>query len=388
MITPNKIKTDSSAFAGNLGFDREGMRQSCFGAMSANTIGKARPCHSLKGEGRSPLKLKADAVPTCPPKLNVNTIQRRRATTRHSGLARWAPLLKVPLTELISRANTVRKRKVGNKLELCSIVSAKSGLCNEDCKFCAQSSRHKTKVPTYSLKSSGEMIEAAIEARRNGASRFGIVTSGNRLTSCELKTIAQAISEIRKRIGIAVCGSLGALGFDELTMLKSAGLTRYHHNIETSRRFYRKIVSTHSFEERIDTIKGAKLAGLEICSGGIIGMGETWQDRIDMAYLLKYLDVDSVPLNILVPIKGTPLESVKPISPADVIRTICIFRIILGDKIIKIAAGRETVLKDLQAMGFMAGANGMLIGGYLTIKGRSLEEDRLLAREIKILWKE
>jgi len=168
--------------------------------------------------------------------------------------------------------------------------------------------------------------------------------------------------------------------------LRDAGLCRYHHNIETSPRFYPHIVSTHSFRERLDTIEFAKSAGLEVCSGGIIGMGESWQDRIDMASLLKELEVDSVPLNILVPVRGTPLESGKAIPCADAIRTICGFRLILRDKDIKIAAGRESVLKDFQALGFMAGANGMLIGGYLTTKGRDVREDHKLAEEIQRLW--
>ena len=174
----------------------------------------------------------------------------------------------------------------------------------------------------------------------------------------------------------------------QLKFLKDAGLSRYHHNIETSRRFYPQIVSTHSFDERIDTINSARQVGLEVCSGGIIGMGETWQDRIDMAYTLKQLDVDSIPINILISIKATPLESAKPMSAEDAIRTICIFRIILKDKIIKIAAGREATLKDSQVKGFMAGANGMLIGGYLTVKGEGLEADYAIIEEIKKVWTE
>jgi biotin synthase len=145
-------------------------------------------------------------------------------------------------------------------------------------------------------------------------------------------------------------------------------------------------VTTHSFEERIDTIRAARDAGLEVCSGGIIGMGETWRDRVEMAELLRDLDVDSVPINLLVPIKGTPLESAQSVSCADAIRAIAIFRIILKDKVVKIAAGGETVLKDFQGMGFMAGANGMLIGGYLTVKGRGIDEDNVLIREIEELW--
>ena len=256
--------------------------------------------------------------------------------------------LNTPLEELIFRANEVRKKCTGNKLELCSILNARSGLCTEDCKFCAQSARHHADIPTYPLKGKKEIVEAAQKARVIGAEKFGIVTSGNRLTDSEVNVVAQAISEIKDGIGIAVCASLGAMEKSQLQLLKKAGLSRYHHNIETSRRFYPRIVSTHSFDERINTINSARQVGLEVCSGGIIGMGETWQDRIDMAYTLKKLDVDSVPLNILIPIKGTPLESAGLVSADDAIRTICIFRIILKDKIIKIAAGREATFKDSQ----------------------------------------
>jgi len=297
-------------------------------------------------------------------------------------------LLELSLDELILRANEARKKFIGSTLELCNIVNAKSGLCNEDCKFCAQSRHHSTTVHTHPLKKRDDIIKAAEDAKKIGAEKFGIVTSGNRLSQKELKTIEEAISTIRDKIGISVCASLGALRQTELKRLKDAGLSRYHHNIETSPRFYKKIVTTHAFQERVDTIKAAKAVGLEVCSGGIIGMGETWQDRLEMALLLKELDIDSIPINLLVPIKGTPLESIEPISCDDAIKAICIFRIILKDKTIKIAAGRETILKDSQEKGFLAGANGMLIGGYLTVKGRTIKEDYSLVEEIKRLWKE
>tara|TARA_B100000315_G_C14549819_1_gene575183 strand:- start:636 stop:1553 length:918 start_codon:yes stop_codon:yes gene_type:complete len=297
------------------------------------------------------------------------------------------PLLNLPLPELLSLANTVREEHIGQNLELCSIINAKSGLCSEDCKFCAQSSKHTSQVNTYSLKSRKEIVQAAGKAKEIGAEKFGIVTSGNRLTSKELEEIVAAALEIKEKIGISVCGSLGALKRSALVRLKKVGLSRYHHNIETSRRFYPEIVSTHTFQERVDTVKAAKDVGMQVCSGGIIGLGETWQDRVDMAITLRDLGVDSVPINLLVPMAGTPLASVKPLSANDAIRTICIFRIILRDKIIKIAAGRESVLGDSQKLGFMAGANGMLIGGYLTIKGRDLKEDRSLVEEIRALWK-
>ncbi len=296
-------------------------------------------------------------------------------------------LLGLPLAELIARADKLRKRFSGKRIELCNILNAKSGACSEDCKFCAQSARHKTSSGVYPLKSKAQMLEAARRAKEMGADRFDIVTSGDKLSQKDFYTIVEAISEITKKIKIKMCASLGSMGEEEFSLLKAAGLTRYHHNIETSPRFFPKIISTHTFEDRLKTIKAAKRVGLEVCSGGIIGMGESMDDRIQMALILKKLKVDSVPLNILVPIAGTPLAERAVLSCEEAIRTIAIFRIILRDKIIKIAAGRESVLKDFQALGFMAGANGMLIGGYLTIKGRSVQEDKKLAVQIEKLWK-
>jgi biotin synthase len=296
-------------------------------------------------------------------------------------------LLEKPLAELIALADKTRKDFVGDRIELCNIMNAKSGLCVEDCKFCAQSRRYKTGINTYPLKSVDEMLAAAFSAKEMGAERFDIVTSGNRLSSDELKRIADAISLIRDRVRINICASLGKLSEKELLLLKKAGLGRYHHNIETSPRYFSTITTTHTFKDRLDTIKAAKAVGLEVCSGGIIGLGESWDDRIEMAFILRNLDITSVPINILVPIKGTPLDMRPSLAAIDALKTIALFRIILQGKIIKVAAGRESVLKDFQAMAFMAGANGMLIGGYLTIKGRSVDEDRLFIEEVKKAWK-
>lgn len=296
-------------------------------------------------------------------------------------------LKELPLAELVCMANRIRQKFTGDKLELCSILNAKSGLCAQDCKFCAQSVRHKTGIDTYSLKDKGEIIEAAKRAKDIGAQRFDIVTSGDSLSANELHIIADCIAEITQKIGIKMCASLGMMNEEGFMLLKSAGLSRYHHNIETSLAYFPKIVTTHTFEDRIKTIQAGKRVGLEICSGGIIGLGESMDDRISMALVLKELDVHSVPINILVPIAGTPLGESVTLSCADAIRTIAIFRIILKDKIIKIAAGRESVLGDFQALGFMAGANGMLIGGYLTIKGRDVNQDYRLVKEVESLWK-
>lgn len=295
--------------------------------------------------------------------------------------------LKLPLPELVAKANNIRQDYAGSNIELCSIMNAKSGLCKEDCRFCAQASRHKTIAAAYPLKPKKEILEAAKRAKEIGAQRFDIVTSGDRLSKEELKEICDAIFEVTTKVGIKMCASLGSLSEEGFLLLKQAGLSRYHHNIETSPSYFPNIVTTHSFQDRINTIKAAKKTGLEVCSGGIIGLGESLNDRIDMALCLKELDVDSVPINVLVPIKGTPLEERQALSGSEAIRTIALFRLILKDKIIKIAAGRESILKDFQALGFMAGANGMLIGGYLTIKGRPVEDDWKLVQEVEKLWK-
>lgn len=300
----------------------------------------------------------------------------------------FTDLLKLPLLELITLANQSRAAVFGSTLDICSITNAKSGLCNQDCKFCAQSIHYSTITPTYPLQKEEEIIEAALKAEDIGAKRFGIVTSGHSLNKTELLKIAETASKIKTKTGLKVCASLGILKNEDLSLLQQAGISRYHHNIETSSAFYPKICSTHSFQDRIATIQNAKKTGLEICSGGIIGIGEDWNDRIEMALTLKELSVNAIPLNILVPIKGTPLEYANPLAPIEVIRTIAIFRIILKNQIIKVAAGRETKLKDFQGLAFMAGANGMFIGGYLTVKGREVKDDQTLIQEILRTWQE
>lgn len=295
-------------------------------------------------------------------------------------------LIEMPLSELMEKADKVRSASIGNKLDICTITNAKSGLCSEDCKFCAQSAHHKAEIEVYPLKSKETMVAEAKEAKANGAQRFGIVTSGRGLSKKDLDSVIETVKEITENVGMIACASLGELSEEDLVRLKNAGLKRYHHNIETSRNFYSKITTTHTFDDRLRTIRFAKETGLEVCSGGIIGLGETWQDRIDMALTLKELDVNSVPVNVLVPIEGTPMSGQDNISASDAVRTIAIFRIILPGKTVKLAAGRESKLKDHQAMAYMAGANGMLIGGYLTVKGRSVEDDKKLIKEILSSW--
>ncbi|MFH1394614.1 MAG: biotin synthase BioB [Candidatus Omnitrophota bacterium] len=292
----------------------------------------------------------------------------------------------MPVRDLVSLGDCFRKKCVGNKIEICGIFNAKSGRCSEDCKFCAQSAHYSSEIREYPLKPKNEIVKAAQIAEKNSANRFGIVTSGRRLLSSEIMVIADAVGEIVEKCDILPCASLGALTLKDFEILKQAGLSRYHHNLETSQRFYSQIVTTHTYDERVNAIINAKKAGLEVCSGGIFGIGESWQDRVDLALLLKKLEVNSVPLNFLVPIKGTPMEKLQNISQEEALRLIVLFRILLKNKTLKVVAGRETIFGKDQHSIYEAGANGMMIGGYLTTPGQLLEQDQLLIEQMRVLW--
>lgn len=282
-----------------------------------------------------------------------------------------------PLLEIISVANSIRKRFCGNKFHLCSIINARSGLCSGDCAYCAQSKVSSARIDIYPMKEKEEIVAYARKMKKLGSTRFSIVTSGERLTDRELKVVIESIPEIKK-MGIEVCSSLGMLDKDQLSALGAAGLDRYHHNVESSPRFYPRIVSTHKIGDRIRTIELAKEVGLSVCSGGILGMGENWQDRVEMAVLLRNLDVDSVPLNFLLPIPGTPLGNREMIDPISALKCIALFRYALPNKEIRVVAGREKVFGDMQLIAFLSGANGMMIGGYLTTKGDPIQRDKAL----------
>lgn len=293
------------------------------------------------------------------------------------------------LMELFSVANEIREKYCGNLLETCTITNAKSGLCSENCKFCAQSSYYNTGINTYELKEKQILQAEYARAIEIGSEKFGIVTSGRGIKkgTKDFEEIKDFLKETKGKVSL--CASIGLLNEEELLELKELGLTRFHSNMQTSINAYSKLVSdTHNIEDRFETIKIAKKHGIAVCSGGIIGMGETWQDRIDMAFTLKDLDVDGIPINILTPIKGTPYENMEPLPMDEILKTIAIYRIINKDKNIKIAAGREGRLKDFMGMAFMTGANGMLVGGYLTVKGRSIEEDQKFIEDIKKMWGE
>ena len=292
----------------------------------------------------------------------------------------------LPLAELMRQALAIKLARRGTSFSLCSIVNAKSGLCSEDCRFCAQSAHYQTEAPVYPLLDKEQILIAAREAKRIGASRFSLVTSGRGLASADLLQVLTLIRAIRKEVGIKVCASLGILGEVELRQLKEAGLSRYHHNLETSWEFFPQICTTHSFADRVATIRAAQAVGLQVCSGGIFGLGETEADRLSMAMSLAELGIDSVPLNILIPLAGTPCAGLPPLAIAEILRAIALYRLLLPQAAIRLAAGRESALADFLSSAFMAGADGMMIGGYLTQRGRSPEADRQFAEEIKQLW--
>ncbi len=281
------------------------------------------------------------------------------------------------LFELFSAANRIRNHFQGNRIDLCSIVNAKSGKCPEDCSYCAQSTKSKTQITAYPLLDKKQVIAKATQSKKGGAKRFCIVTSGRRVSGKELLTIADMVSGV-KELGLLPCATLGLLSKDDLRLLKKAGLNRYHNNLETSERFFPSICTTHTYDEKKETIRSAREAGLSVCSGGIFGLGETWQDRIAMAFALRDLEPDSVPINFLAPIRGTALSRQKPLEPLEALKIISLYRFIIPDKQIRVCGGRLQTLGELNPFIFLAGAGGLLIGNYLTTLGRGYEEDHEL----------
>jgi len=277
--------------------------------------------------------------------------------------------------DLVMSAGKIRDKYMKNKVFTCSIINAKSGFCSEDCAFCPQSSHHETGVKTYPMVSEEEIVNRAIRMQEAGATNFSMVTSGFMLDDREIETVTSATAAIKKKTDLTVCASVGGLTEPLAMQLKDAGVTNYHHNLETARSHFDEICTTHDYDDDIRTIKIAQSAGLRACSGGIIGMGESWTQRVELAFTLKELDVDSIPLNFLNPIPGTRMENMPLLPPMEALKVIALFRIINPEKDIPICGGRERTLKDFQSWVFMAGANGLMIGDYLTTAGRNSEMD-------------
>jgi biotin synthase len=283
--------------------------------------------------------------------------------------------------ELFAGASLIREHFFGKGIQLCTISNAKSGRCSEDCAFCSQSAFAKTDAPVYPFLTKEGLQEGARAAQQQPVHRFAWVTSGKRLPRQEVEALADALSGLNgDRIGY--CASLGTLGADDLAILRSAGLTRYHHNLEACRSFYGQICTTHSYDERVATIQAAKSLGLSVCAGGIFGLGETDQQVLDLAMEIRDLDVDAVPLNFLTPIPGTRLASQKALTPLRCLKIISLFRYALPDKDVLVCGGRENNLREIHPLVFQAGASGIMTGNYLTTTGRTLEKDLALLQDL------
>lgn len=286
------------------------------------------------------------------------------------------------LPEIFAAASLVRTRYFGNRVSLCSIFSAQSGACSEDCAFCAQASCHDTESEVHPLCSSESLAEAFEEAAQLPVSHFGVVTSGCALSEEGVERLCEVIAG-KRHPRVHWCASLGCLDYELLFRLKSAGLKRYHHNLETAPGYFPQICSTHSFDLRLETVRRAKQAGLEVCCGGIFGLGETIEHRVDLALLLAREGVESIPLNFLIPIPGTRLEKMETLRPLDILRIVSMFRLTNPGTEVRVCAGRVH-LGDLQSMLFFAGANAMMTGRLLTVDGSGVERDIKMLKDLDV----
>ncbi len=295
---------------------------------------------------------------------------------------RLAALPDTETTALMACADAIRRKYKGNSVFACSITNAKSGLCTENCAFCAQSAHHETGIEPHPLLTEEEMVSDALKLHASGASEFSLVTSGYTLTDQELETIGRAVGAIKQKTGLKLCSSLGVLSESQARRLKESGVSSYHHNLETARSFFDHVCTTHDYEDDVQTVKTAKAAGLRTCCGGILGLGESWEQRVELAVTLRDLDVDSIPLNFLNPIPGTRMGERPLLSPWEALKCIALFRFINPRKDITICGGREVTLRDLQSWIFTAGANGLLVGNYLTTSGRDIKADMDMIRDL------
>lgn len=296
---------------------------------------------------------------------------------RHEALE----LYSMPLEELCSRADKIRQKYCGSRFDLCTIVNGKSGRCSEDCRFCAQSAYSYTGAAKYPLLSAQELTQQAKYNAEQGVLRYSIVTSGRRLSEQELDALCKAIRQIKGETNISVCISVGLLNEGEYRKLKEAGAERAHNNLETSRQNFPNICTTHTFDDKVTAIRAAQAAGLTVCSGGIMGLGETTEDRIDMALTLRELGVKSIPVNMLNPIPGTPLAKIRPLTDSDMQRIVAVYRFLLPDAAIRLAGGRG-LLPDKGRSCFQAGANAAISGDMLTTAGITVQTDLAILQEL------
>ncbi len=281
----------------------------------------------------------------------------------------------------VEEVKRIREAFFGNQVEFCSLINAKNGACTEDCSFCAQSSKYPTPITPYPLVSKKELLEGAEKAVSIKANRYCIVTSGRRASEEEVEKIAEAVKEIRERYPIKVCVSLGSVDENSLKILKEAGVDRVNHNLETSKDFFKNIVTTHPWEERYNTIKNIQKIGLSTCTGGIFGLGESDRDIVDLAMTYRDLKVHSIPLNFLIPIPGTPLENSKKLTPVKCLKIVGLFKIFNPTSEIRLCGGREQNLGKYHDTA-MEIANCLMAGGYLTRAGRAPGKDEEMIKKL------
>ncbi len=286
--------------------------------------------------------------------------------------------------DLMAGANRIREHFKGNKIHLCSIVNAKAGSCSENCSFCAQSSFYQTGSPKYGFVDPEPVRDAAEEANRNGVTALGLVAAWRGLKEGPLlDEVCDRIRELAAGGKARPDAALGLIKSQRVAdRLKEAGLECYNHNLESSKRFFPNTCTTHTYEDRLQTIQHLKTAGIKICSGGIIGMGETREDRCDLAFAIKEVGASFVPVNILNPVKGTPFENTPPLSPLEILKTISCFRFILPRQEILIAGGRTINLRDIQCMVFTAGASALMVGNYLTTLNQPADKDLQMIKDL------
>lgn len=285
------------------------------------------------------------------------------------------------LHELINAAHEITVFFNSQQAHLCSLINAKSYLCSEDCGFCSQSTHFKTEAARYELLSADEIVKAAKDVESQGIDNFCIVTSGGSLNEKEFEHIIDAVKRLKAETKLNIDGSLGFLTAERVERLKEAGMRRFNDNLQSSREFYTKIVSTHSYDKRLETLDFLRQGDMDLCSGGIFGMGETREDRVNMAFELKRFTPECVPVNILNPRPGTPLQNAPKIAPMEVVKAIAVYRFILPKSNIKLAGGREVNLGEFQKLALKAGANGLVSGGYLTTGGNSFDTDKNMLKE-------
>ena len=289
----------------------------------------------------------------------------------------WA-VVNLSAEELTGITDELRAKTFGEKVELCAIINARSGCCPEDCTYCSQSAHNSADIEVFDLLNNQQLYAGAERAAAASAAYFGIVTSGATVAGQDLDSVSEGISVIAGAVLPFPCASFGRMNKEQLIQLKDAGIERYHHNLETSERFYSQVCRTHDWQDRVDTVRAALEVGLKVCSGGLFGLGESWEDRADLAVTVKELGVDSVPLNFLHSHPGTPLAGQPPLGAEEALRIVALYRLIMPEVTLRVCGGRPKILGERMAEMFVYGANAFMTGDYLTTSGITPESDRTL----------